>query len=97
MASERDPKVIDLAHVRAARATATGAAAHAQGDAFAFERRDDLADDNAPVGHAGGDVVVLLDVAAKTGFALSPAAARAFAVSLIECAYLAEQEMSDGD
>jgi hypothetical protein len=95
MASERDPKVVSLADVRAKRATATGAAAHARGDAFAFVRRDDLAADDAPVGHAGGDVVVLLDATAKTGFSLSPAAARAFAVSLIECACLAEQETSD--
>lgn len=94
MASERPP-VIALADARAKRAATSGAAAHARGDAFVFECRDDLGADDAPVGHAGGDVVLLLDATAQTGIALSPAAARQLAVTLIECALLAEKEPDD--
>lgn len=92
MASDRPAEVISLADARARRAHDTGSAAHARGHAFAFEQRDDLGDDDADVGHAGGEVVILLDATAKTGIALSPEAARKFAVSLLECADLADQE-----
>jgi hypothetical protein len=59
---------------------------------FSFEFRDDLAEDGAPVGYTSGVVTVVLDQEHLTGIALSPKAAREFAIILIECAKLAEME-----
>ena len=84
--------IIDLAAVRDARAEAAGADAHDSGDSFAFDLRDDLAEDDAPIGHAGGVVTILLDPDALTGIALSPASARRLAAALIDLAHLAETD-----
>lgn len=75
--------VTDLATARDRRAAKTK-------EAFAFTRRDDLAEDDAPLGHANGLVVIVLDPTQKTGLALSPDAARRFGRALIESADLAE-------
>lgn len=92
--ADNDPgaAVIDLAAVREARDEAAGADAHDRGEAFSFELRDDLAEGDAPVGHAGGVVTLLLDTEALTGIALSPAAARRLATTLIDLAHLAETD-----
>lgn len=84
--------VVDLAAARDARTEAMGADAHDRGAAFAFDLRDDLADDDAPIGHAGGVVTLLLNTAALTGIALSPAAARRLATALTDLATLAETD-----
>lgn len=76
--------IIDLDEARDHRTRAAMLAAHARGAAFAFTRRDDLGADDAPIGHAQGFVVILLD--ALTGLALSPDAARALARHLTEAA-----------
>lgn len=81
--------VVDLAAAREQRARDDGEAAHARGEAFAFDLRDDLGADDAPVGHSAGVVTILLDTAALTGIALSPAAAQRLGVALIECAAMA--------
>jgi hypothetical protein len=60
---------------------------------FAFDMRDDLAAPGAPVGHAEGVVTILLDEAALTGIALSPAAARALGATLIELSVMAEHRI----
>lgn len=75
--------VIDLDAARERRAKTSG-------EAFELTRRDDLGAADAPVGHAQGFVVVLLD--ARAGLALSPAAARALAQHLIEAAASAAEQ-----
>lgn len=53
---------------------------------FEFDLRDDLADDDAPVGVSEGEVVVLIDPEAMTGIALSPEAALRFAATITRLA-----------
>lgn len=60
---------------------------------FAFDLRDDLADDGAPVGHAEGVVTILLDTEKLAGIALSPAAARRLGATLIELSVMAEHRI----
>lgn len=62
---------------------------------FQFDLRDDLAEEGAPLGYAGGVVTLLLDTEKLTGIALSPDAARRVGMALIECAVLAEREEED--
>lgn len=79
--------IVDLASVRAAKEAAEAAEVHYQ-----FAIRDDLAEDNAPIGFKNGMVTVLLNPIENLGIAFSPHAARQIAVTLIEAAFLAEQD-----
>ena len=86
-----DDKVISLTERREA---AKERQAEGHGPGFAFDMRDDLADDDAPVGVTDdGLVVLVLDESADAGIALSAGAARALGVTLIELAAQAEAKV----
>lgn len=84
--------VVDIAAAREQRQRDVGQSAHDRGDAFAFDLRDDLGADDAPIGHSAGVVTILLDADALTGIALSPDAATRLGVALIELAASARAE-----
>lgn len=96
MTDKDDPKVINLADARQRLREEGDAEGEDQGLMFAFDLRDDLAEDDAPIGYVNGHVTVLLNPRDRTGVMFSPAAARKIGVSFIECALLAEQD-EDGD
>ena len=82
-------QVINLEDVRRARQQEQNGGDDAQ---FCFNLRDDLAEDDAPLGYVGGMVTILLEPNKLTGIAFSPGAARRLGVALIECAKLAEMD-----
>ena len=92
------PRVIDLATERARRAEAMppppppppSPSAPATEAEFAFVRRDDLGDADAPVGSTPEGLVCFV-LEGVNGVEMSPEAARRFGVALIECAFLATQ------
>jgi hypothetical protein len=89
--------VVDLNAERERRERESASAAHDRGEAFAFDLRDDLGADDAPIGHSAGVVTILLNADALTGIALSPDAARRLGVALIECAALCEHGVGEVD
>ena len=89
--------VVDLNAERERRERESASAAHERGEAFAFDLRDDLGADDAPIGHSAGVVTILLDAAALTGIALSPDAAKRLGVALIECAALCEHGVGEAE
>ena len=88
MDEKKEPQVINLNDARRARQQRAGEG----GAQFCFELRDDLADDDAPLGYSGGMVTILMDPDNLSGIAFSPSAARKVAIALIESAKMAEME-----
>jgi len=88
MDEKKETHVINLNDARRARQQRAGG-----GEAqFCFDLRDDLAEDDAPLGYSGGVVTILTDPDNLMGIAFSPSAARKVAIALIECAKMAEME-----